>query len=94
MFQISTGQGISTNWETLSNFFVFLYSTHRCDSSQGTGYITNPFFLTTDYITNPGNFLQFARFLATTIENLRWQFGGDIVRVTFGKFYNIIGSKT
>ena len=45
---------------------------HRRDSIQGTDYIANPFFLN----------LKVSR---TTIENLRWQFGGDIIQVTFGK---------
>ena len=45
---------------------------HRCDSIQGTDYIANPFFLN----------LKVSR---TTTENLRWQFGGYIIRVTFIK---------
>ena len=45
---------------------------HRRDSVQGTNYIVNPFFLN----------LKVSR---KTIENLRPQFGGDIIRVTFGK---------
>ena len=39
---------------------------HRCDSIQGTDYIANSFFLN-------------LRVSRTNIENLRWQFGGDII---------------
>ena len=42
---------------------------HRSDSMWDTDYIANPFFL---------NYW-------TTIENLRWQLGGEIIQVTFGK---------
>ena len=45
---------------------------YRCDSIQGTDYIANPFFLN-------------LKVSSTTIENLRWQFGGNIIQATFGK---------
>ena len=43
---------------------------HRRDSVQGAEYIANPFFLN----------LKVSR---TTIGNLRWLFGGDIIQVKF-----------
>ena len=53
---------------------------HRRDSIQGTDYIANPFFLN----------LKVSR---TTIENLSWQFGGDIIRVTFRKSVTLLVPK-
>ena len=49
-------------------------------SIQGTDYIANPFFLN----------LKVSR---TTIKNLRWQFGGDIIPVTFGKSVTLLVPK-
>ena len=46
---------------------------HRCDSMWGTDYIANSFFL--NYKVS-----------GTTIKNLKWQVGGEITEVTFGKF--------
>ena len=42
---------------------------HRRDSIQGIDYIANPFFMN----------------LKVSIQNLRWQFSGDIIQVTFRK---------
>ena len=62
-------------WKSEELFaFAFVQSQsldqHRRDSIQGTVYIVNPFFLN----------LKVSR---AKIENLRWQFGGDIIWVTF-----------
>ena len=53
---------------------------HRCDSMWGTDYIAYPFFMN----------LKVSR---TTIENLRWQFVGDIILVTFRKFVTSLVQK-
>ena len=55
---------------------------HRCDFTQvqDTDYIASPFFLN----------LKVSR---TTIESLRWQFGGEIIQVTFGKFVTLLVQK-
>ena len=63
------------------------YLFHRRDSIQGTNYIAN-------YFLN-------LRVSRTKIENLKWQIGGDIIPLTFGKFVTslvqklkILGKKT
>ena len=59
-----------------SNKWIYIFRPelpiHKRDSIQGTDYIANPFFLN----------LKVSR---TTIKNLRWQFSGDIIQVTFRK---------
>ena len=52
----------------------------RRDSIQGTDYIANYFVLN-------------LRVSRTTIENLRCQFGGDIIPLTFGKFVTLLVQK-
>ena len=50
----------------------FMHVALHEETIQGTDYIANPFFL----------YLKVSR---TTIENLRWQFSGDIIWGTFRK---------
>ena len=53
---------------------------HRHDSIQGTDYIVNYFFLN-------------LRVSRAKIENLKWQFGGDIIPLTFRKFVTLLVQK-
>ena len=59
------------------NALFITYNMHRWDSIPGTDHIANPFSLN-------------LRVSTTKIENLRLQFGGDIILVTFGNFVTLL----
>ena len=65
-------------WQRHTRFFKRL--NHRRDSIQGTDYIANYLVLN-------------LRVSRTTIENLKWWVGGDIIPLTFGKFVTLLVQK-
>ena len=69
-----------TPCEDKHQFGNILHNSDRSDSMWGTDYIAILFFLD-------------QKVSRTTIENLRWQLGGEIIQVTFG-IINIIGPTT
>ena len=81
--RVPNGANYFRNTALRQSWFIFSPTEsllHRSDSVWGTDYIANPFFLNW-------------KVSRTTIKNLRWQLGGEIIQVTFRKSSTLLVQK-